>query len=179
VTSAAKELDWHLRRHGLGSVEASRIRFDWGNLAARRLVLIPNYEQNSRPIYAAIRKHVPTAAFLIADLPPVPIPDPDQDLDFFVGVESEISSVSDADGRLVCVNAFTEEAYLALTPEAGEAIFDESAIDLLARSFARCVAQDILFMRRHRHGLRIFRDALRHFDALVPIVPMPESVMLW
>ena len=108
---------------------------------------------------------------------PGPLPDPASDT-FFVEIESAIASVTDAAGELVYVSFFSEEAYLAVTPEASLSIFGEQVFDLLARASANCVSRDILRMRRHRHGLRIFRESLRHFDRLRPGLEMPDSIMI-
>jgi hypothetical protein len=176
VNGAVEEFDWHLRRHRLGTT-GPRLEFDWDALFERRLVLVPNFEQDSRPVYQALRASLPDARFLIMGREPSPLPDPGRE-GFFVDVESAIASVADAAGNLFYVSFFSEEAYLAATPEASLSIFGEHVFDLLARAWANCVSRDILRMRRHRHGLRIFRDALRHFNRLRPQLEMPDSIMI-
>ena len=160
-----EEFDWHMRYHRLGRVGPQRLEFDWDALLERRLVLVPNFEQASYAVYEAVRRVRPAARFLVMDREPALLPDPLGN-DFHVEVECVIASIADPNGDFAYLSCYTEEAYLALTPEASQALFGEHAFDLLARAWANCVSQDILRMRRHRHGVRIFLDALRHFDRL-------------
>ncbi|HEY5720702.1 MAG TPA: hypothetical protein VIT45_00110 [Allosphingosinicella sp.] len=160
-----EEFDWHMRYHRLGRVGPQRLEFDWYGLLERRLILIPNFEQASGAVYDAVRRARPAARFLSMDCEPAPVPDPLGD-SFHTDVECAITSLADPDGDFAYLSFYTEEAYLAVTPEASQALFGEHAFDLLARAWANCVSQDILRMRRHRHGVRIFLDALRHFNGL-------------
>ena len=177
MTEARDELDWHLQQYRLGSLESDRPRFDWKSLAERRLVLIPSFEPDLLPIYDAFRRRAASPHFVRTDLDTLEIPDPAEG-DFFAEVQSSVASISDADGGAICVNFYAEEAYLAVNPEAAAALFDESPHDLVYRSLARCVADGSLLMRRHRHGLRVFRDALQHLETMRETVPPPRSVML-
>ena len=144
-----------MRYHRLGRVGPQRLEFDWDSLLERRFVMIPNFEQNSDRIYDAVRRARPAARFLTTDREPVPLPDPLGDR-FYVEVGCSIASMADPEGDIVYVSCFTEEAYLAITPEASQALFGEHVFDLLARAWANCVSQDILRMRRHRHGVPNF-----------------------
>ena len=175
--NATEELDWHLHQYRLGNIESDRPRFDWKSLAERRLVLIPSYEPDLLPVYDAFRSRAVAPHFVRTDLQTTEIPQPGSG-GFFVEVQSSIASVSEEEGDAIYLNFYTEEAYLAVTPEAAERIFEERADDLLLRSLARCVADGSLLMRRHRNGLRVFRDALHHLETMQEIVPRPKSVML-
>jgi hypothetical protein len=175
--NATEEFDWHLHQYRLGSIESDRMQFDWKSLAERRLVLIPSYEPNLLPVYDAFRSRAVAPHFVRTDVQTTDIPHPGRS-DFFVEVQSSIASVSEESGHAIYLNFYSEEAYLAVTPEAAELLFMEGVYDLLLRSLARCVADGSLLMRRHRHALRVFRDALRHIDSMHEVVPRPISVML-
>ena len=175
--SAREEFDWHLQQYRLGNIDPDRLQFDWKSLAERRLVLVPAYEPDLLPIYEAFRLRALAPHFVRSDLQTTTIPEPGSP-SFFAEVQSSIASLSETDGSAVYVHFYSEEAYLAVTPEAAERLFGEAAFELLTRSLARCVADGSLLMRRHRHGLRAFRDSLRHIETMRGVVPLPDSVML-
>jgi len=162
--AASEELDWHLRQHQLGSCDAA-LRFDWPALAERNLHLIPSYEVASAGLYRAVLQRGPHVSFYRADERSPQVPDP-ADPNFFIEVESRISSLADDEGSFIYVSFYSEEAYLAVTPQRAAQIFAAAPGKILAQSLLRDVAQGHLRMRRHRHGIRIHEEAARHHQEM-------------